>query len=759
MRSSTVARITATISFLVLLIGMVIAGTIPAKAASRPSTPQDGGTTGYYLSHLNDGKYQLFLGSLPVKYGKDRAYCVAAGVQEPTGKEATSVSSLTAPTTQAPAGLVVSTPQMAYLLGKYQDSNDQLTQAGLGYLLNINFQQSGANKSNAPWIPSATVQDSVNWIVDLVQKEGRVIDTKARQLAEEAAKSAAVGYQKGSYTGENKRRGVIKGIAVNNSAGEYRAGIPVQITLKGPAKFVATNSPVWKGKTASTPLTLEWVATGNGKVTYQAKFNSPHRRTLSLVDSGGNIQKTITISRRPPSDPSEISMPGGTWKVIYDFQPQGVSQVEKISDEGVFTDVFDAQADPKYGDGKWLELDADEASRYGLSAGSVPVTYKVSAYYTGVNPPATSKGVPEGAELIGSKQVVASGPGKISATFSAAKPGFATVVWEVVKNEQGKAAELIHQDWKDGYGLTQETTSYRHKLEIDSSLSIRQTKTGTYLVDDLFVEGMPDNHPSFDGLGRFDKDEAFIEQSLLFFPKGLEVSEANKDKAIQVGESVKIPAKNGFHASIGSTSFKLRYQENNLPEPGTYVFVSSFKGDDRVKPFQSLVTDEKEQYKVDETLPILVTTARDKTDGDKILRPIPGVSVEDKVCDINKTLIPGKKYSLLTDIVKKSDGKSVLDKPKESFFTIDKIGDCTSVELSFDGSKLKDEQVVVFQTLKNDKGETIAEHHNINDLDQTLRFGSGGGGEGLAKTGAGIGALLGASIGSIIAGNNLRRKK
>ena len=733
------------ITAMFMVLGLMVSSVPKASAAASTTDPRGLGRIGYYIGV---GDYTLWLGTqVPRVEGAGTPYCIQGGMTAPApADKVTSVATLSTSTPRVP-GLELTTPQAAWMLENYGEAKDSLTAAAVSLLVHANFEQGGGQ------LPTAG--ESVSFIIRTVRAHAPQIEQKAKAIRNAAVKSAAVGYQKGSYTGDGKRRGVIHSLGVTNANGEYIAGLDLTVSLSGPAKFTSTGTNTYRGKTTNQPISLNWEATGNGQVKYNLLFPNTTNNRVKILKYGAGLQQTLTRH----NDPHSVSFGSPSWKVIYDFQPQGVSQVEKISDEGVFTDVFDAQADPNYGDGKWLELDADEASRYGLSAGSVPVTYKVSAYYTGVNPPATSKSVPEGAELIGSKQVVANGPGKISATFSAAKPGFATVVWEVVKNEQGKAAELIHQDWKDGYGLTQETTSYRHKVEIDSSLSIRQTKTGTYLVDDLFVEGMPDNHPSFDGSGRFKKDEAFIEQSLLFFPKGLEVSEANKDKAIEIGKSVKIPAKNGFHASIGSTSFKLRYQKNNLPEPGTYVFVSSFKGDDRVKPFQSLVTDEKEQYKVDETLPILVTTARDKTDGDKILRPIPGVSVEDKVCDINKTLIPGKKYSLLTDIVKKSDGKSVLDKPKESSFTIDKIGDCTTVELSFDGSKLKDEQVVVFQTLKNDKGETIAKHHNINDPDQTLRFGSGGGGEGLAKTGAGIGALLGASIGSIIAGNNLRRKK
>ncbi|WP_353065763.1 hypothetical protein [Arcanobacterium hippocoleae] len=117
--------------------------------------------------------------------------------------------------------------------------------------------------------------------------------------------------------------------------------------------------------------------------------------------------------------------------------------------------------------------------------------YRATAYFIGAIPAAQSSKIPSDAKKIGSVAVKADGPKEIQAKFQAAEPGFVTVVWSVEKSAQGKLAELIHADWADGFGIPAETISHRHEIAIDTALSIRNTKSGTYLVDDVFITGFP----------------------------------------------------------------------------------------------------------------------------------------------------------------------------------------------------------------------------------------------------------------------------
>ncbi|XCB29065.1 hypothetical protein RQN30_07210 [Arcanobacterium hippocoleae] len=304
---------------------------------------------------------------------------------------------------------------------------------------------------------------------------------------------------------------------------------------------------------------------------------------------------------------TEVVTSGITWEVISDFQPIGVSRVAKITESGKFTDTFKAAADPNYGNGKWISLSTRMAAKYNTAPGPIPVVYRATAYYAGDEPAKQNQDLPENAEILGSVQVTANGQSEISASFTAMKPGFVTVVWEVKKSEQGALAELIHADWHDDYGIPAETISYRHQLEIDTALSIRTTKSGTYLVDDVFVKGLPENHSDFSGDGRFAADLPEIEQKLLFFPQGLPVTDNNISKAETIGSGTKIPARNGFYPSVGTTDFQLKQNADGTLIPGTYVFVTSFIGDNRAAPFTTSVTDPNEQYVAANT-PSLHTT-------------------------------------------------------------------------------------------------------------------------------------------------------
>ena len=693
--------------FLALSFMVAVPGS--AFASVSPKDPFGLGRVGFYFG---SGKEGVWLGAqLPRPGLAGVPYCVEGGNPPPRpGMKVVSVSSLTAATPRLD-GLSLTVPQMAWILDKYGASRDPGITSAVALLVHSNFEASGGKEF-------ASARASVDYIIRQVRANKPSVESMAKELRAQAIGAAVAGYQKGSYTGEGQRSGVIHSLGVTNAAGVYVAGIDVTVTLSGPAVFKSTGSAVWSGKTGSVPLSLEWRATGNG----DAKYNVRYRLTsaaLKLINSGTGVQKTLVVNT---PDPEVKDADSPWWRVIYDFQPRGVSHVRKISATGSFTDVLDAQADPGYGSGKWISADEGWAKDFGLKPGPVPVTYRVSAYYTGENPPALSSGVPGDAVLIATKYVTASGPGKIAAVFKTGRPGFVTVVWEVVKAEQGRHSELIHQDWRDGYGLEDETVSHPHTVNIDSSMSVRATKSGVYLVDDLWVTGLPHNHGDFSGAGRFAADEKFITQDLLFFPEGVKVSEENRARAEKIGETVQIPARNGFYPSVGSTSFRMPKTAGGGLKPGTYVFVTSFKGDDRVFAYRSSVEDKTEQYTVPRVPKPVLTSFASGLDGkQKVFTAGPDTVVKDRVCDVNKALKPGSRYRLVSDLVAKSDGSSVLKEKPVTVFTAGESR-CVDVKISFDSTSLADSKAVVFQTLQDADGKTLAVHGDVSDESQTVSF-------------------------------------
>lgn len=598
--------------------------------------------------------------------------------------------------------LDATTPQMAWILNKYQADPSATNRGALSYLIHANFEGEQ---------PGRSTQASVDLLIRQVKEQANDVHALAARYVAEAKNSAAVGYEGGSVEGDGKREGTFNNIGVRTANG-WAAGVPVTITLEGSAIFKETGTNTWSGTTASTPLTLEWVATGNGEVVSKIKFPQNVRRTLTKYGVDGSIQDTLSYGNRPGiGDPESVTVPGARWRVIFDFQPIATSNVgsAKVVDGNTISDTLVAKADPAYGDGQWLEVDG----------APVPVTYVGKAYRTGDLPAEETENVPAGVEPIATTSLTFNGAGEQSATVdvpAGVDPGFITWVWSVDKDSHGENAKYIHANWQDKYGLADETTSRRFPVEVNTAISARETKNGYYFHDDIWVDGFPENHGDWAGSHNFKADVKNMDQSLFFFPEDLEVVEANKDKAELIAK-VNVPAKNGFYPSVGSTKFKAK--DGN--PAGTYVFVTSFAGDDRVAPFTTSVEDKTEQFSVAGEIPTLKTTATDKADGDKTLPAHGSVTIEDKVC--YTALKPGKEYVLSGVLMDKTTGKPLSADGKEitasKTFTPQAANGCEMVDFVVDAKHLAGKTTVVFESLTRE-GKQIAIHADINDEGQTI---------------------------------------
>lgn len=687
------------VALMMTLVGLV---TVPvaAHADPIPDDPLGLGRIGYDIPWPN-GENATWLGTqLPrTESGDIVSWCVDINTPAPRGNEVVSVATLSDATPRV-KGFELTTAQMAWILERHLDPHDRLTAAAISWLVHANFE-------NATTDPA-----DLAFVLDAIRANAPEVERKALELRAQAIKSGAVDYIGGTVDGDGQRKGSITGIAAFNDAGEYAPGVPVSMALNGPAIFDATGTNTWSGKTADKPLTLTWTATGNGEVTWSQTFKTS-RKTLTYLASDGSVQDVITVGNRPASDPDTVTIPGPMWKVVYDFQPVGVSNVHKLTEEGAFTDTLDAQADKAYGSGQWLKIEGTDTF--------VPVTYKVSAYYVGLVPPNRSDQVPSDAKLLDTTTVTAQGPGPISADFTADKPGFFTVVWEVIKADQAKEyQQYIAADWADGYGITEETTSHRHEISIDSTATVRNTKSGTYLVDDLWVTGFPADHGSFTGHGRFGADESEMTQELLFFPLDLAVTDENADQAQRIA-SVTIPAKNGFYPSLGSTDFKARQNDDGTLIAGTYVFVTSFAGDDRVKPLRTSVTDVNEQFTITSEPSIHTTLMYEDT-----RLPVPATTVKlvDQVAYTNLTV--GQQYDVEGVLMDKATGEPLVDAEGNKItastsFVAQTVNGNVDVVFDVDGSLYEGKTTVAFETLYHD-GKEIAVHADINDENQTLPF-------------------------------------
>lgn len=528
----------------------------------------------------------LWLGAIEAPANGDARYptwCTHMWRDDPEPHQTASLSTLDEAAQWGPEELDVTTAQMAWILLTHQENPDATNRAALAYLVHANFEAADAGREPA---------ESVARLISVVRAQAPDIDELARQYVREARASAAVAYEKGEASGEGSRRGTLSSIGVRSTSG-WVAGRAVTASLTGPAVFEETGTATWTGRTGDEGITLPWRATGNGEVTALLVYEEPSRSTLTKYTTGPRLQDTLSIGDRPAGEAVERRVDGPTWRVAVDFRVRASSDVgeAKILDEGPISDRVRVEADPDYGSGAWLHVDGRP----------VPVVFTGTAYRVGTRPPAVSADVPEGAEPLGTATFTATGPGDYTASLDIdAEPGFITWVWRAERGAQGSVDEagapvpvstLLASDWSDAFGLADETSSLRGRISIDTALSTRTTKSGVYLVDDLFVTGFPSDHPDFAGAAGFEADVATIVQSLLFFPEGLAVVEENRGRAEVIGR-VEIPASNGFHSSVGATDFRIDER------PGTYVFISEFPGDARVRPFVSSVEDVSEQYRV-----------------------------------------------------------------------------------------------------------------------------------------------------------------
>ena len=133
------------------------------------------------------------------------------------------------------------------------------------------------------------------------------------------------------------------------------------------------------------------------------------------------------------------------------------------------------------------------------------------------------------------------------------------------------------------------------------------------------------------------------------------------------------------------------------------------------------------QYNVptfnEEAVPIIKTTAVDKKDNDKTLRPKDKQVILDKV-EYDR-LIPGTTYRAVGWVMDKDtkkplviDGKEI---KSEKTFTADKTKGSVDLEYPLVADKLDGKYVVIYTELYRDN-KLLVEHKDINDKGETVRF-------------------------------------
>ena len=265
------------------------------------------------------------------------------------------------------------------------------------------------------------------------------------------------------------------------------------------------------------------------------------------------------------------------------FQPFAISAVtERLVVPG---DAISDQLTVSSSNGVWLE---------GQGGESIPVTFTGTAYQVaGVLPPTQGAGVPSSAVVLGTVQITAAGPGVYtSPTVAVPNAGFVTWKWEArVAQQPAVYRPYLAGDWIDDFGITAESTSVRHPISITSEVREYNVHSGGRAFDRIVVTGFPADHTAFEGDGYWGAD---IDEIVHTVYGPLEEDQLTDDLDLAnapVLTTITTAARNGTYQVGYTTADEIR-----PTEPGYYVVVSSFAGDDRVQPFVSSPADILERF-------------------------------------------------------------------------------------------------------------------------------------------------------------------
>lgn len=268
---------------------------------------------------------------------------------------------------------------------------------------------------------------------------------------------------------------------------------------------------------------------------------------------------------------------------VVPFQPRAVSTAmqrlvipgDPLTDELVVSST----------NGAWLKVDGQP----------VPVVFEGTLYKVpGTRPPAQNATVNTDAVPIGTVTVTATGPGNyISPVVTAPAAGFVTWVWEVKKSSQPEwVRDYLAADWSDSYGVPAESTSVRWPIHTSSELREYNVHNGGRVFDIVTVGGFPADHGDFHGDGYWEADVDELVHTVYgpFADAAVLTHDLDLSNA-PVLSSITTPARNGV--------YRMGYEDSDRitpTNPGYYVIVTSFAGDDRVQPYRSSPADILERF-------------------------------------------------------------------------------------------------------------------------------------------------------------------
>ena len=461
-RGSTIRHVVRTIAaasaaVATLAAGMLVAGTADAATIRDPRERSiQNGNPGLWtnvgtITFSNKKKYENMAQSLGVvdSHNGKNAYCIEADTLY-TGTSGTWgdwTDERTKPDAQ----------KLAWLINKYNDDRDDLTQAAIAGLVHQKLDPMG--------------NEYLNGIRQLGWADGTGWDTYAAKMnslwTEAVANTPKDLNMQYRYT-TGKRKGTIN-VGIQNGNGANIAGAQYTATLNGPAVFDQNGKNTISGTTTGSDQHLAWTATGNGEVTYTlsrkipkaAILSSPNQNLMSPTDPGtqtSNITFQVQANFKPTirSDQSDHRIEYGhapeddlTWHV----DPTGGDWIEGATIKSTGTLYYFAKK----------PVEGQTTVRDGVKAATATVTGDKDGATNHV----------DAASITMDPDFMKTHPG--AAPSSLPDTGWYTWVWEITPGMQDanmKQYLSTDYDWSDNV-LEAETTLHVRNMQptIKSSVS------------------------------------------------------------------------------------------------------------------------------------------------------------------------------------------------------------------------------------------------------------------------------------------------
>lgn len=579
------------------LVALAVAAAAPLGVARAAGlAPPHPGT---FLTYRHDGQ-TLYIGAIGTS-DRGHVYCIEAG------KPADMTYGEERPIPDGDAAR-----RVAWLADRYAGSRDPMIHAGIGVLAHRHF-----DLDPAQW--------ELHW--GSIRAQHPDLEGVAGRLWDEAGAGMPAG-ARATYAYEEGLRSGAVDVAVVDGSGGLVAGVPYRVTLSGPARFEDGGSWI-EGVSGTRPIRHAWRADGAGEVRADVEYDRPALQ--QLVSNQDYVR--FAGAERSRGD-------GVRFAVRKDFTPSIATRAERrVVDAG--RPVVDHVTSGVRGeDSHWpegLELTASGWYFDGLDAGDLEqgmVTPDAQASADGgaAGEPGAAERFLErlagmGYEPAAYGEATFDAPGQTRAVRAVTEPGgdrpyeaprsggFGTWVWAFETARQSdRARAYVLRDVVSPFLEAPETNANRARVAVSSVVTDHSAAVGAELSDTITVRGFPEDHGAFAGDETYGigPDEPYAQVSVWW--AGDPDDPAN-DGAYRP-DGARPPAQDEHHRLVGTWDYPavdgtLRVGAGapdahgdpvhiTAERHGWYVFIWSFKGDDRVMPAASAYDDAWERTRVEE---------------------------------------------------------------------------------------------------------------------------------------------------------------